>query len=422
MESPLFSLPAEVLIKIFEHLSYDSLKELQLVCKSFTSIIKNVLMNRERVIFEDNYKFVVSERNSNLKVHSSKVLDLHGLLNTKLRGELIHSLYIHNLDSISVDVDINYFKEVLNCCCNLKDLDTSIEFTKVSPKDLYSNLPLLTLDTLAYSKAPEFFKIFKNCTTKKLKLYFGLDKTLPSLQPIKDFLSTQMRLTELEIWYSGKSLTLFADSQLQNVGFRLKKLKLVGRGLHCSHLPNFDKFLGNHKSTLEHLHLFACQNVIDSFMDFGKLKRVHLEEVFISSDEFPHVEHLSLVNVKGSFVMKFPNTKRLYINTNNLTGVDLRPLSKLISLELSVLKVESISLPNITKMKLTCVSYFSRLNIPCSVEEIELKDCMNIDWLCEYLNENKKLKTVRILSSSISERLMLCIQRNSHVNNYLLLA
>ncbi|KAG5684379.1 hypothetical protein PVAND_013614 [Polypedilum vanderplanki] len=379
-----------------------------------------MLESYERVIFDDNCDFLINRNYSNLKVHSSKVPELNKALKAKLNGKLINSLYIHNFYYDSIDVDINIFKEVLNNCPNLKNLNTSIDFIANRKNDFNENFPKLNLDTLWYSKNVGHFEVFQNCTTKKLKIYFGLEKFMSNTQGIKDFLKNQKELTELELWFCDRALSLFSDTQLHSVDFRLKKFKIVGKGLVFTDLMSFEKFIWNHKDTLEHLEIFACQNIIDSFMVFEKLKTIDLKEVDVSSEPFVYAERVSLLNVSGSYLMKFPNVKELYINRNDLSLIDFRPLTNLKTLELSVMKIECISLPHITNLKLNCVKLFNKLDIPCTVESITLKDCMNIDWLLDYLKMNKKLKNVKIIGSKITEKMAMSIERFSHINDYML--
>jgi hypothetical protein len=425
MSSLLVSLPEEILINIFKFLYYDQLKNLKPVCRLLHYLIEHHLKDREWLIIDDNSEFFMREIILNLKVHSSHIARLNKCLDMKTDGKLIKSLYIHNLYSESERVDLVEFKNVLICCSSLKHLSTSVDFIKKKPHekpypaDLFECLPALDLDSLTYSKEMKPFQLFMNCSTKRLNLFFGLDKFMSNAQSIKDFLKRQKKLVDLELWFSGRALPLFSDDQLSSVDFKLKKLKMVGKGLQCSDIASFGKFMANHKSSLEHLEMFSCHNIIDTFMHFENLKTVDLKEVHMTSEPFVHVDRLRLKNVTGNYIGKFPNIKHLFINTHDLTRVDFCALKRLKSVEFSVLKIDDILLPCITDLKLVCVNSFSQFRLPCTVEVMTLKDCMNVDWLADYLKQNKRLRSVKIIGSSITERLARSVRKMSQLNNCL---
>jgi hypothetical protein len=408
---PLTQLPVEILINIFKLINYNELCKAKLVCKLFHSTITRITAKSTRINFiddQDYRKFVKKHSHSNFKLHSPEILEFASF--ARRSGNQVTDLNMVRFFNINLElVDAGLFKEILLRCPNLKTLIVTAQFHIPNDKVFEEPLPQLNLELLNYSLYSEPFKIFKNCTTKKLSLSFSHNHAEKS-QPFKDFIKSQRHLESLEFYFFNGNMNLFADDQLKNVNFKLKSFVLSGH-FPQEDLKNLKMFLRHHTESLEYLRIGYCHYAVELFDCFPNLKKLMLYiKILPESKPILSVENLC-INFFYPFHKLLPNVK-------NMRGAtfprDLTVMDKLESLRIWWRDAEDYKFPeNLKKIKFENTTSFPA-KFPIGIKSITLKDCKEVDWLEKFLNDPMtQLDTLDVTKTSILKSSFDAINKHS---------
>jgi hypothetical protein len=293
---------------------------------------------------------------------------------------------------------------------------------KANNQNSLENLPnLKNLESLDFYGSPKFFNIFTNFQFKilKLRLYDPKDNS----EIFKSFLKKQTKLTELKFYgYNLPSVSprsLFDDSELDKVDFRLQSFKVSRYPSFFIEAESFNKFLSNHQESLTYLSISQSEVNLDIVKNFKNLKKLKINRSYIMMYQVnPHVENVIIKRSSNRFIRNLLNLKMLIMieSASYLNELNFEDSKSLESLDIYASHIPRLVIPSVKNLKITNASSFDVDAFPLfrsNIQNLSLRNCENIRSLLDYLNQpDTKLKSLKIEDSKIESKYFSGIKRN----------
>lgn len=219
-------------------------------------------------------------------------------------------------------------------------------------------------------------------------------------------------LVSLSLLYFSINTNLFADTQLDIVDFRLKKFSMSGVYLNRHCVVKFLAFMLNHMNTLQCLHIQSPFMDISFFTQFPYLKELKISHTNAYFDIFPSIKKLTVENVSGNWMLKFPNVLELKMNFK--FGVFLGMYADLVKLihlkKLTIIdsKIPELNIPTVTILNLKNATICAKRPFRYEenqIRELTLDACSTIDWISDYLvQENTRLNLLSIKNMQLTRK------------------
>lgn len=249
----------------------------------------------------------------------------------------------------------------------------------------------------------------------RLKIDDGHDPS--SEEELRFFLKNQKNLTNLKLSQFHRESNFLIDETLNEVKFKLKKLRLKFIDLHTSNY--FDKFVKNFKDSLTHLEVDKCHHeLLELFTNFKNLKNLKIHHFCGHIEPILAVENLTLTHVDGKISEKFPNTKNLTVFYGVEDFQQISSLKKLEKLKIVDCEISNLKIPSTVKI-LSLEGISSDISKPFNfkeseIEKVSILKCKNCDFLIDFLmNFSFRLKFLQIEKSILSEEIQKSIFNSS---------
>lgn len=400
------NLPKELWIEIFEYLEVNDLLSLTATCKNFYSIVVEtrlidkftINLTNDRNIAEWND---VKRNYSRLKIKECSDLEKFMGIVDEI-GENLRKIVM-----IKIKVKISILKHLFNTCKNLKYLLISELQIDNDEETKSSELPsFLDLKIYFEDSNPIFFEILSQSQAAELIIDNKCSADNTNFDSVKNFLKSQDNLQSLGLMYFSINTNLFIDNVLDFVGFRLQKFLMNNVYLGIENVARFQTFMMNHVDSLKCLNVQSPFLDISFFRQFSALRELHISHTNAFFDNFENIEVLTVENISGNWMLKFPNVKELTMiyKYGVFLGMyaDLVKLIHLKNLTIIDSKIPELNIPFVKKLSLKNATLCAKR--PFRYEENQIRElavdkCSSIEWIADFLaQETTRLKTLRIVN------------------------
>ncbi|CAG9809965.1 unnamed protein product [Chironomus riparius] len=259
--------------------------------------------------------------------------------------------------------------------------------------------------------SPTFFDILENSKAIELCIDNKCSARYTNFDPVKKFIKSQEHLKSLALMYFSINTNLFMDNMLDFVKFRLKKFSMNSVYLGMENVARFQTFMMNHIDTLTTLHVQSPFLDISFFRQFLTLKELQISHTNPFFDSFKNIEILTVENVSGNWMVKFPYVRDLTMIYKY--GVFLGMYSDLINLvhlqHLTIIdsKIPELNIPSVCSLSLKNVTICAKRPFRFEdnqIKELNIDSCSSIDWIADFLAlESTRLKVLRIRNMNLKE-------------------
>lgn len=314
------SIPEEILIEIFKHLSKRDLLNLTSISKYFNSVIGNYqeLFSKIDLCFKVYNPYWNCTRRYSSLVVKRFIQDLHLPIIDKIKND------VTSICIVKWNNDVKILSQLISSFKNIKKIIFKKVQFNVAPEKL-ENLPeLLDINLEFIETDASLLNIFKYCSVKKLD-YDYTPRGALDIPEVIEFLKIQRNLEDLTlsgfiVFFGGGGIgkVIFNDNSLSNVEFRLKRLTIRKSPL-CPTI-HFNNFLKLHTDSLKYVEIddvenWYCTSFLTSCSNLTHLKLgKRTSKTFVPNINFCSVTWLSLEeNVDINFLKYFPNIKFLHV-------------------------------------------------------------------------------------------------------------
>lgn len=390
-------LPKELWLEIFEYLNKCDFISLTETCKSFNEMVLNTkLVEKLTLTLNGKLEWEGDRKYSQVKIINCDTLNKEAI---KPIGKLITKLSIFNCKLL-----LEEFSEFLKEIPNVKNFYFSQVLIKPSNYNINDTCAYKNISIYFEDSSPQLFEVFNNSTAFDVTVDNKCSAQHVDFTAFKKFISSQKDMTSLGLLYFSINTNLFTDNQLDFVQFKLKKFSMNGVYFGSESVGKFMTFMLNHADSLENLQIQSPFMDISFFKQFSSLKELELSHTNAFFDTFDGIEKLTVENVSGDWMLKFPNVRELKMIFKY--GVFLGMYADLVKLiylkKLTIIdsKISELNISSVKKLHLKNVSICAKKPFRFEgnkIKELTLDSCNEIDWISDYLaQEDTRLDLLSI--------------------------
>lgn len=398
------SLPNEMLLEIFQHLSSSDLLSLSFVNQNFNEIItKSELVEKLTL----NFRKLNENDGENAKNRNYRRLRI-GFFKPNVHTTIINEIggNFVSLEFSFCKLKLDVIRKILVSCPNVKNLKFLKAQLSDVPNVLRGGFPMLTDSNVDFRTSDtRIFGVLTECTARQVIMDHNWIKATGMVDELIVFLRNQESLEELTLLDFSRT-HLFANNLLNRVRFRLTALRLKDVKLgRTDYFKNF--VLQNHVETLKIFEIQKVENcnlstVIAACKCLEELKIDNLNQIS-DIEEIPHLKKLTVFGQLplklNLLIHKFPSLVSVEMHYCGLS-YDEEEFMKaygrinvpheftalhVIDTTISKLKTKTIKILKLKNVKI-CDDFFESNR---QVEELHIENCaFSEDILGTFLTEN----------------------------------